>query len=166
VLGLEVEAVKKTSIDVRLLKRTIDELKKAGHDGFERLVLWLGRIGGDECHVIEVFSPPQEATGDSFWIDESAMQSVLQHLRLNRLAIVAQVHSHPYEAFHSPADDTWAIVRHLGALSVVVPNFALKTTIESFSSDAAVYELTSQNMWRRISRRQFSMMFTVGHGKS
>jgi len=35
--------------------------------------------------------------------------------------VAAQVHSHPDEAFHSKGDDEWAIVRHEGALSIVVP---------------------------------------------
>jgi hypothetical protein len=36
---------------------------------------------------------------------------------------VAQVHSHPYDAYHSEADDQMAPVTVLGALSIVVPRF-------------------------------------------
>lgn len=38
---------------------------------------------------------------------------------------VARIHSHPYEAFHSPADDANPALTHEGALSIVVPFFGL-----------------------------------------
>lgn len=34
---------------------------------------------------------------------------------------VARIHSHPAEAFHSPADDANPVLTHEGALSIVVP---------------------------------------------
>lgn len=38
---------------------------------------------------------------------------------------VARIHSHPAEAFHSPADDANPVLTHEGALSIVVPFFGL-----------------------------------------
>jgi hypothetical protein len=38
---------------------------------------------------------------------------------------VARIHSHPAEAFHSPADDANPILTHEGSLSIVVPFFGL-----------------------------------------
>lgn len=38
---------------------------------------------------------------------------------------VARIHSHPGEAFHSPADDANPVLTHEGALSIVVPFFGL-----------------------------------------
>lgn len=165
-LGSKVSAVKRILITARLLENTIRELRKAGRHGTERLVLWLGRNGPDECEVDEVFSPPQVVTEGSFWIDERSMQAILRRLRSSRLAVVAQVHSHPRQAFHSLADDTWAIVRHVGALSVVVPNFALQTTIKSFATDVAGYELTAENQWREVPGDQFAVLLTVAYGKT
>lgn len=66
------------------------------------------------------------------------------------LKIAAQVHSHPQEAFHSSADDTWAIVRHEGALSLVVPYFAQRTTDTSFLADQKTYRLDALNRWTNI----------------
>lgn len=64
--------------------------------------------------------------------------------------IVAQVHSHPEEAFHSSADDDWAVIRHEGALSLVVPYFAARTTVETFARDLAAFVLSSRNHWTEI----------------
>jgi hypothetical protein len=61
--------------------------------------------------------------------------------------IAAQIHTHPKRAFHSAADDKWAIVRHTGALSLVIPHFALRTSRASFRADTAVFALSPQNKW-------------------
>jgi hypothetical protein len=64
--------------------------------------------------------------------------------------IAAQVHSHPREAFHSSADDAWAIVRHLGALSLVVPDFGLKTNVSTFRDHTKVFCLAGNNRWHEV----------------
>jgi len=68
--------------------------------------------------------------------------------------VASQVHTHPGEAFHSRADDQWAIVRHRGALSVVLPQFAATTTPDSFLLEAAVYQLNSSNAWIRVNAHE------------
>jgi len=47
-----------------------------------------------------------------FRIPPSSMTAMMAHLRERKLGLAAQVHSHPNRAFHSRADDAWAIVRH------------------------------------------------------
>ena len=71
-------------------------------------------------------------------------------LRSRRVMVAAQVHSHPRDAFHSKADDRWAIVRHEGALSLVVPNFALGTTVATFLDDTKVYRLSMSDQWVEV----------------
>jgi len=38
--------------------------------------------------------------------------------------LAGQIHAHPREAYHSPADDELAMIRLPGGLSIVVPGFA------------------------------------------
>lgn len=66
--------------------------------------------------------------------------------------VAAQVHSHPREAFHSKADDRWAIVRHEGALSLVVPNFAIGTMVSTFLDDTKVYRFSASAQWVEVPR--------------
>ena len=66
------------------------------------------------------------------------------------MLIAAQVHSHPEEAFHSQADDNWAILRHLGALSIVVPYFANQTSVGNFLRQVAIFRLNDANQWREL----------------
>ncbi len=126
-------------ISAALLKQTVDVLLAAS--SVERVVLWLGRRQAGDLVVMEVFVPIQETEADFFRIPPDGMADLLARLRDQRLMVVAQVHSHPFEAFHSPADDRWAVVSHVGALSLVVPDFCQNTTAISFVDDAKVYRL-------------------------
>ncbi|MHC2297262.1 hypothetical protein ACVJBD_001468 [Rhizobium mongolense] len=78
---------------------------------------------------------------------------LLAHLREKRLRVLAQIHSHPGRAFHSEADDEWAIVRHAGALSLVLPRFAQEATVDNFLGLAATYVLSTQNRWEEATGR-------------
>ena len=78
------------------------------------------------------------------------MQALFEELKRNRLAVAAQIHTHPRQAFHSEADDTSAIVRHAGALSIVLPFFALKTAPDTFTRDAKVFVLSRDNVWHEV----------------
>jgi hypothetical protein len=61
--------------------------------------------------------------------------------------VAAQVHTHPKLAFHSAADDKWAIVRHVGALSLVLPYFSLRTNVENFVQHTVTFSMNAENDW-------------------
>lgn len=135
-----------------VIGETIDHLRTTGRAEQECIVLWLGRrsAAGDTVDIQEVCRPRQIAQRDRFQIPPNEMAALKVYLRENRLIIAAQVHSHPADAFHSIADDTGAIVRHVGALSFVIPWFASKVCVSSFLSDAALFELQEDNTWLEI----------------
>ena len=113
----------------------------------ECVVLWLGRREEETILVTEVFLPRQNAEADYFHIPRLGMEELLSYLRANRLMVAAQVHTHPGEAFHSEADDRWAIVRHRGALSLVVPRFCRETSAATFYDDALVFQIDSSGVF-------------------
>ena len=59
------------------------------------------------------------------------------HLHRSGLLLLAQVHSHPGEAYHSEADDRYAIVTAEGGYSLVAPDFGDAFAIPT----CAVYRL-------------------------
>lgn len=113
-------------------------------------MLWLGRRDGDRVRVLFAYRPLQTAKADMFHINGAGMTALHQELRRQRVMVAAQVHSHPMDAFHSKADDEWAIVRHEGALSLVVPNFASTTTRATFLSHAKVYRYSDAARWLEV----------------
>jgi proteasome lid subunit RPN8/RPN11 len=123
-----------------LIGATVDVLREATF--VERVVLWLGRRESGGVVVHEVFVPIQETEADYFRIPPHGMSALTDHLHARRLMVAAQVHTHPGDAFHSAADDRWAILRHAGALSFVIARFCQETAAATFEADAHVYRLT------------------------
>ena len=150
---VEIESMKNFPIIIEssLVARTLESLRKAGERNSEGIVLWLGRRGGDGVSVAEPYVPVHEADYDYFHIPGQAMSDLLAHLGNTRTFIAAQVHSHPKTAFHSVPDGKWAIVRHEGALSLVVPYFARKTTASNFLDHIAAFQLSRENIWEELS---------------
>jgi len=139
-----------TQVPFNVVEGTVAELKRAGRLSHERVVLWLGRRTAHAITVEEMFIPDQHNESDYFHIPPEAMRALLARLARGRGMVAAQVHSHPMEAFHSSADDRWAIVRHQDALSFVLPWFCSETTADSFVPDAAIFRLTEDNQFVKI----------------
>lgn len=132
-----------------ILETTISILRDAGAEDCEAMLLWLAPVDCAEI-IVQAYRPEQTAGRCWFEVPASAMRSLMTHLRKNGLKAVAQVHSHPGRAFHSDTDDEWAIVRHEGGLSIVVPNFARSITTKTFFADSATYRLSRRDRWRRV----------------
>lgn len=143
------------------IERTLDFLKQAGTQHVECVVLWLAKNLGGALYIQTVYRPQQIAEKDFFRIPQESMMELMTYLRKNRLMVAAQVHTHPDLAFHSLADDTWAIIRHVGGLSLVIPRFAHTTSTESFTRDAAVFRLSEDNNWDKIRSRELEHHFHV-----
>lgn len=130
--------------------RTISRLQASGRRKREGIVLWLGQHCDHAITVQEVYEPVHEAASDYFRIPPVAMEMLKSHLRTSRSLVAAQVHSHPRQAFHSAADDLWALVRHEGALSLVAPHFCQFVTPGTFLEDMAVFQLAADNRWEEL----------------
>lgn len=133
-----------------VLSATLLTLKHAGHQRKEGITLWLGERGHAVDHVKLPYEPIHEASVDFFHIPPHGIQALMRKMDETETCVVGQIHSHPEEAFHSRADDHWAIVRHVGAFSLVLPNFALMTSVENFMSQAAVFRLGADDRWREV----------------
>jgi proteasome lid subunit RPN8/RPN11 len=146
------------TISAELVNKTLARLQLVGRRRSEHVLLWLGKRENGVISINKLWIPEQRAGRDFFEIPERSMQALFDELRRNRLIVAAQVHTHPRKAFHSWADDAWAIVRHAGALSLVLPYFGLKTQPHSFANDAAVFVLSPKNEWLEVpaaDRQQF-----------
>ena len=144
-----------------IIDQTLAKLQHVGRRRSECVVLWLGRREDDNIRVEELYVPIQEASYDYFHIPENSMERLFQKIRPQRLMIAAQVHTHPRSAFHSYADDTWAIIRHAGALSLVIPYFAQRTHQKTFVSHTSVFALSSQNVWCKVPKKQITEYYRI-----
>ena len=125
-----------------------EHLRRVGRDGYEGFALWAGRREGSSFHVLETVIPAQQGIrseeGVCVTVNGDELFRINVHLYERGLALVAQLHSHPGEAYHSDTDDAFPIATTSGALSLVVPDFAVR----AFSLDrCAVYRLLPGRGW-------------------
>lgn len=137
-------------VPCRVLAASLDILQDAGQAEHECVVLWLGIRTPAAIVVKDVYRPDQIAAEDFFRLPRESIAQLFDVLRECELMVAAQVHTHPREAFHSASDDHWAIVRHVDALSLVLPFFARAATKETFITDAAVFRLSPANEWVQV----------------
>lgn len=148
-------------------RATINEMlgtmREFGSHGWELLVLWLGRIEPMEgtARVVQAFVPKQKPiTGEDgvgYFVGGETLFQLNRDLSETGLRLIAQVHSHPREAYHSEADDRYAIVTAEGGLSLVVPNFG---NAPADPASWAVYRLQGSD-WREMGPKEVGSLFDV-----
>lgn len=154
--------VRKINVESTVVTATLNVLRQFGAHECEGLVLWLGDILQDRAHAREIIVPNQrpikDERGVGYFVDGRVLFELNRILADTGLRLIAQVHSHPGEAYHSEADDRFAIVTADGSLSLVVPNFAQAS---DDPRDWAVYRLT-RGSWRELSSEETHSLLTVG----
>lgn len=142
------------TISRQLVDETQELLRPPGAQGFEALVLWAGRSRAGDSGIINVelvLMPRQRGVRSedrvSVIVDGDALFEMNVALSERGLRLVAQVHSHPGEAYHSETDDRYSVVTARGGVSIVIPNFARG----AFALDScAVYQLGDGGVWAEV----------------
>lgn len=132
-----------------IIAATQQFLRKQGEEppcGHEGVVLWVGAAASGR--VDEMLIPQQRTTRRSFDVPLPERQQIARSMVGTGRAVLAQVHSHPEHAWHSPIDDQRAMPRGVGSLSLVVPEYGRRP---SLFDDAALYVLESGGTWASTS---------------
>jgi proteasome lid subunit RPN8/RPN11 len=141
-------AMSKLLLPAPALTETLERLRTGGRLSHERVALWLTPVSGPAAsRISEVYEPHQETAEDYFHLPPESMRALMARLRSGRLKVAGQIHTHPAEAFHSKADARWAIVKHVGALSLVLPRFAATTTPANFLDEVKTYVFSPRGEW-------------------
>lgn len=139
--GLRV--VKSVKVPLELALEAHDYLRRVGLQGAEGFALWAGVLQDEVFRVTHTRIPVQHhlRTDDGILVVVDSDELLRTNLWLYErgLILVAQLHSHPTDAYHSETDDALPIVATVGGLSLVAPDFARRP----FSlADYAVYRLS------------------------
>lgn len=146
-----------------VLDETHAFLYRRGLLGCEGMALWIGQPGPHHTvfTITRALIPDQlcikTKQGVAVMLTEEAHYTLTDHLRSGERFYV-RVHSHPGEAYHSPQDDENAVLTHEGALSIVVPDFAVRPI--SLTS-CAVYRLLYGQGWVHVSAAKVAALFEV-----
>ena len=160
-------AVRHIKINRSAVEKMLQTMREFGAHGWEVLVLLLGEIEPTTGHavVIQAFVPKQKPIssedGVGYFVAGETLFQLNRDLSETGLRLIAQVHSHPQEAYHSEADDRYAIVTAQGGLSLVVPNFG-HAPADPISW--AVYRLNGQD-WLEVDNKEVASLFEVINDK-
>lgn len=155
------QTVRQFFVDDAVIDATLTALREFGEHCHEGLVLWLGDIDETGAHVTRMFVPNQESISDErgvgYFVKGETLFYLNRTLAESGLRLIAQVHSHPSEAYHSEADDRYAIVTAEGGLSLVVPDFG---NAPADVAEWAVFRL-SDGTWEELSSSDIRSLIRV-----
>jgi hypothetical protein len=118
--------ISKFVLSPSLLEATIKALQAEGRFEVESILFWAGAVSGGIATVTDVLVPKGPGVFQRplhIRVDEGIIAALCDVLDPPRLVLLAQVHTHLEEAFHSYTDDHFSFGTP-GLLSVVVPNAA------------------------------------------
>jgi len=154
--------IRKVLVPVSATTETQRFLRAVGERGNEGLILWCGKVSGDVFEVGNILVPRQRAIrtthGVCAIVDGSELHRINMELYESGLRMIAQVHSHPTDAFHSDTDDQHSIVNTVGCLSFVVPDFAAR---DFALRDCAIYRLGASGEWNELSTREAEALIEI-----
>jgi hypothetical protein len=141
-------------VPTRIAAETQRFLQTVGLQRQEGLVLWVGKVLDKKVRVTQLFVPRQRgihtADGVCAVVDSDEMYRINVELFKSGLRLIAQIHSHPTEAYHSETDDEHAIANTIGCLSLVVPDFGAG---DFNLANTAVYRLSQSGEWVELDQR-------------
>lgn len=143
-------AVRTFIIPSQVILDTIAFLRRVGCEGCEGFVVWGGQFVDEATfRFTTAIVPAQHASmteeGLLVTVGGEALFEVNRRLHEASQILAAQVHSHPTDAYHSTTDDTYPIATLVGALSIVIPDFARNAPDDL--DQWAWYRLSSRGKW-------------------
>ena len=145
-----------------MIATTLRVLQQFGGHGCEGLVLWVGEVTQAQARVTKVVVPDQRPVkseeGVGYFVEGATLFELNRKLADTGLRLIAQVHSHPGEAYHSETDDRYAIVTANGGLSLVVPDFG---RAPADPTSWAVYRLM-KGSWHELDVEQTRALLNIG----
>ena len=150
------------TISRQVLIDTQELLRGPGLRGFEAVVLWVGTVDDETSATIHAaVRPGQNAVrsdqGCAVEVPPDALSALISALPAG-MFVLARLHTHPSEAYHSPVDDTNMLIAHDGAVSIVVPDFAAAPLNLGACS---VNELRSGSGWRELDDDEVERRFDI-----
>jgi hypothetical protein len=137
-------------------------LKQVGLNQYEAVALFAGVVKSDTAKITTSIIPKQTTIrseeGLMYQVEGSELHRINIWLYKNKLELIAQIHSHPTDAYHSDTDDECAIITEIGGLSIVVPNFArgiLQPLVWAF------YRLSASGEWIELSEKEVEKLVKV-----
>jgi len=137
-------------------------LRSRGRLGVEAVGFWAGTHAGEVFDVLAAVIPDQRAAsaaeGLAVVIESESLFDMNVLLHEHRWTLIAQIHSHLGEAYHSNTDDDYSVMTRLGGLSIVVPDFA-RGPVDP--GEWATYRLDDRGRWQLLTPAKAVELITL-----
>lgn len=134
-------------------------LRQAGSCGEEGFVLWAGTLAAGHAHVSSLVVPSINAGARHGEVSADTTARLLNGLDERDLVAIAQLHTHPREAFLSPTDRIRPLVAIPGFLSIVIPNFGFVDLADIAMWSA--HEFGGGHSWRDLDHAEQARRFII-----
>jgi hypothetical protein len=155
--------IKTLEIPRSIFNSTIQNLQENGLQDKEGIAFWTGTLNDTTAQIKNVIfadSYPEFENQELFArVPLMASFKIGESIHQRNEKLFVQIHSHPFEAFHSFVDNKYPISHKIGFLSIVVPYFG-KNVIDL--SQCKVYEYLGNGKWKELSQKEVSRRFVIG----
>ncbi len=133
-------------MDQEVLEDAFGHLRRCGAGRAECVLYLTGPVVAPTL-IDGLMHPIHTACPGGYDVPSDAIGEVWHELLIRGRSVRVQVHTHPDVAYHSPTDDSHALIHTAGFLSLVIPNFALGHV--GFDG-AFLAELNDQGRWTPV----------------
>ena len=153
------EHISKIVVPAPLAEETNSNLRVIGSRSMEGFALWAGVQNENtffvRANIIPAQTGHQLEGGVCVSVDAQELHRINVWLFTNNMSLIAQIHTHPTDAYHSDTDDAYPIATTVGSVSLVIPNFAR----HPFAlSRCAVYRLYHKKGWVGLTPREVTTL--------
>ncbi|MFA9516582.1 hypothetical protein ACERIT_05095 [Halopenitus sp. H-Gu1] len=151
--------IEKFYVPTAVLRETQRFIEAHGAEETEAYVFWAGAVTDGEAYITTCVYPTANARHGGVKVPLRKMTEINLELRDRDQLVLAQVHSHPGVARHSPVDEEKAVSFHEGFVSIVVPDFG-ETPVYDLR-DCGVYVYTATEGWRLLDDGEIEDQFVI-----
>lgn len=154
-------------IPKRILDETLAYLRNHGRSNYEGFMCWSGIIVDDYDALVKscIYPRLSELSDYGFLRAEIKLKSVFdigQQVYDKQEFLLAQLHTHAFEAFHSYVDDSFPISHKPGFISIVVPFFARRKFYNSKTLiNCSVNEYVGGGNWHLLKTDEVRKRFKI-----
>ena len=115
--------INKIILSYSIIEKTLKFFVDYGQANLEAFAIWVGKELQNIFEIKEVWFPEQENTMISYYISDIYVHNLNVKLNKEKCSAIAQIHTHPGDAFHSSVDDEHSILSIPGSFSIVIPDY-------------------------------------------
>lgn len=151
------------NVPAAVVDGTVTLLSEPGEIGFEGSAVWIGTVHDSTAATVTRPYRPEQVTyatptGLAVEVTQEGLTALITSLSPGEL-VLARLHTHgTNDVDHSIVDDRNLLVAHPGAVSIVVPHFAVHGIN---LAECGVHILGDNHCWRRLSAAETGRRFRI-----